>query len=928
MKKIISYLIAVMMVFAMIPYTAFAETAPEDGAAAPETSAGVEFVTEDITIGQPEEITVYYFENKDVKVESENTSIAYGMVTNSSMIISSGSVLYGKTIKITPSQIGTVNLIISANGEVDKIYTINVQPITAEESVHIGSGSEFEFVSLYDEVISFQETEGVTMNVLSKTQRTSTMIVNGVTVSEVNFVYKIQADYDEPGKYTYTISGEKTGEAYKITAVVTDHEWETEPQIDREATCEEEGQKSLHCTMCDVVKEETSIPVLEHTYDWVIDVPATEDAPGTMHEECTVCGAVTSEDTVIEQLTHTHELVRTEAVDAGCLTAGNIEYYSCQTCGSMFADEDTLEPLTQEEVVIAPRDHSVAVRPAVEATCETEGVTEEIYCSICNQILVPQKIILAKGHRYSNSWMTDDTVHWHECECGLKADEAIHEFEWIIDKPATETESGIKHEECLTCHVKRNENTNIDKLMHISDLVKIEAVPATCTTGGNIEYYYCRSCGNFYADEAMQHLIKKEDTVVKAKGHNYSEWQTISKSTCIKKGYEFTSCKDCGIAEIRELPLKTHKMEYLTKAPTCTEPGAEITYCTICMMEISEQIPAKGHVAVPIEIAPTCTDDGLTGGSKCYVCEAVLKQPTVIPALAHEYGKWITEKIPTCTAAGSEYRVCGKCKDIETAAIARLDHEVAVIPAVAPTCAAAGLSEGICCTSCNGILKAQETVAMLAHNWKTVMTVDKKATIRNGGSMSYHCADCNASNEGSVKRIYMIKKTTVKSPVYNGEVRTPAVTVVNAAGQQLKKGTDYTVTFKNAAGTKTVKPKNVGSYKAVINFKGKYSGSVTKDFKINPKSTAVTGLTKGKKQFTVKWSKRTAQVTGYQIKYSTKSNMNNAAFVLIKNSKTVSRTVKNLKAKQKYWVQVRTYKTVNGTKYWSAWSSKKAVTTK
>ena len=928
MKKLISSLIAIMMVLTMIPYTAFAETAPEDGSAVPDASVGAEFVTEDITIGHPEEITVYYFENKDVTVESENTSIAYGMVTNSSMIISSGTVLYGKTIKITPSQIGTANLIIRANGEVDKIYTINVQPIAPEENVHIGSSSEFEFVSLYDEVISFHETEGVTMNVLSKTQRTSTMIVNGVTVSEVNFVYKIQVDYDEPGEYTYTISGEKTGEAYKISAVVAEHEWEAEPQTDREATCTEDGQASVHCTECDAVKDETSIPVLEHTYDWVIDVPATEDAPGIMHEECIVCGAVANEDTVIEQLTHTHELVKTEAVEAGCLTAGNIEYYSCVTCGSMFADEETLEPLTQEEVIIAPHDHSLVVRPAVEATCETEGVTEEIYCSICEQVLVPQKIVLAKGHRYSNSWMMDDTGHWHECECGLKADESRHEFEWIIDKPATETESGIKHEECITCHAKKSENTNIDKLMHISDLVKIEAVPATCTTSGNIEYYYCRSCDNFYANEAMQHLIKKEDTVVKAKGHNYSEWQTISKSTCVRKGYEFTSCKDCGIAEIRELPLKTHKMEYLTKVPTCTEPGAEITYCTICNMEISERIPATGHVAVPVEIAPTCTEDGWTGGSKCAICEVVLEQPLVIPAMTHKYGEWIIEKVPTCTGPGAEYRVCSTCKNIENAVIARLDHEVEVVPAVAATCTATGLTEGIYCTSCNNVLKEQEPVAQMAHRWKTDMTVDRKATISNGGSMSYHCSDCNAINKASTVKIYMIKKTTVNSLVYNGSARTPVVTVVDNAGRQLQKGTDFIVTFKNAAGTRTVEPKNVGTYKAVVNFKGKYSGSVTKAFKINPKATTINNLTKGKGRFTVKWNKRTEQVTGYQIKYSGKSNMSNAKYIMIKTNKTVSKTVKNLKSKKKYWVQVRTFKTVNGTKYWSAWSGKWYVTTK
>ena len=67
-------------------------------------------------------------------------------------------------------------------------------------------------------------------------------------------------------------------------------------------------------------------------------------------------------------------------------------------------------------------------------------------------------------HSYGTDWKYDDTNHWHECECGDKADTAAHSFQWVIDKAATKEATGIKHEECTVCGKKRNENTVIDKL--------------------------------------------------------------------------------------------------------------------------------------------------------------------------------------------------------------------------------------------------------------------------------------------------------------------------------------------------------------------------------------------------------------------------------------------------------------------------------
>ncbi len=54
-------------------------------------------------------------------------------------------------------------------------------------------------------------------------------------------------------------------------------------------------------------------------------------------------------------------------------------------------------------------------------------------------------------HSYGTDWKHDETNHWHECACGDKADTAAHTFKWVVDKEATATEKGTKHEECTIC---------------------------------------------------------------------------------------------------------------------------------------------------------------------------------------------------------------------------------------------------------------------------------------------------------------------------------------------------------------------------------------------------------------------------------------------------------------------------------------------
>lgn len=190
-----------------------------------------------------------------------------------------------------------------------------------------------------------------------------------------------------------------------------------------------------------------------------------------------------------------------------------------------------------------------------------------------------------------------------------------------------------------------------------------------------------------------------------------------------------------------------------------------------------------------------------------------------------------------------------------------------------------------------------------------------KATVTVKGKGNY---------TGSAKVTFAIRmplskcKVTVKSQTYTGKALKPAVTV-KFGKTKLKVGTDYSVTYKNN--------KKIGLATAIVKGKGKYSGAKKVAFKINPKGTAFTKQTAGNRQITLKW-KNPKNVTGYEIQYSLKKSFSGKKAVKIKKAKTLTTTVRKLKANKTYYVRIRTYATVNKKNYCSAWSKAIAVKTR
>ncbi len=156
------------------------------------------------------------------------------------------------------------------------------------------------------------------------------------------------------------------------------------------------------------------------------------------------------------------------------------------------------------------------------------------------------------------------------------------------------------------------------------------------------------------------------------------------------------------------------------------------------------------------------------------------------------------------------------------------------------------------------------------------------------------------------------------SYTYSGSARKPTPTVT-WSDTTLVKNTDYTVSYKNNT--------KVGTATVTITGTGNFTGTTSKTFKINPKKTTGLTLSVYRGGFKAAWTKVSTQATGYQLQYSTSKDFSSKTTKTITSYKTVSKSIDGLKANTKYYVRIRTYKTVDDTKYYSGWSSVKSIKT-
>ena len=310
----------------------------------------------------------------------------------------------------------------------------------------------------------------------------------------------------------------------------------------------------------------------------------------------------------------------------------------------------------------------------------------------------------------------------------------------------------------------------------------------------------------------------------------------------------------------------------------------------------------------------TCT----TAGTVKYTCSCGDSYTETIPATGHKSSGWIVDKAASIGVKGSKHKECTVCKKVlETAeipALSRISISKASVTLSTSTYAYDGKAKkpGVTVKLNGKTLKNGTDYTVSYSNNTKVGTA--KVTITGKGNYT-----------GSVSKTYNIKNNFKKATVsgistkaFTGKNITQSITV-KYNGKTLKNGTDYTVSYSNN--------KNIGTATVKITGKGSYTGTITKTFKINPAKQEIQKLTAKSKAFFVDWAQK-GSATGYEIQYATNSKFTSAKKVTITNNKTDTKTISKLSGKKKYYVRVRSYTTVKGTKYYGAWSSVKNVTTK
>lgn len=205
--------------------------------------------------------------------------------------------------------------------------------------------------------------------------------------------------------------------------------------------------------------------------------------------------------------------------------------------------------------------------------------------------------------------------------------------------------------------------------------------------------------------------------------------------------------------------------------------------------------------------------------------------------------------------------------------------------------------------------KVQVLAYKYATTVKNMAQANSAKTKGTQGGMNFSYASVGAGS------MAYCKYPTLSSRTYTGKSQYPSVKVTYGS-YTLINGTDYTVSYSSN--------KYVGTAKVKVTGKGIFTSSKTLTFKINPKGTSISKLSRAKKAFTAYWKKQSSQTSGYQIRYSLYKSMAKAK--TITTTKTYKKVTK-LKSKKTYYVQVRTYKTVGGKRYYSSWSTRKYVKT-
>lgn len=633
--------------------------------------------------------------------------------------------------------------------------------------------------------------------------------------------------------------------------------------------------------------------IVPHYLTRKITKKATCTEDGVITYTCTECN-----ESYTEKIPATGHKYNDVVTEASC-DKGGYTLHTCANCGDTYKDDFT-----------APTGHKYTKTTVKQPSCDTDGVS--VYtCDTCGDSY--SEVIKAKGHIYASEVTkkancTDDGVITYTCAiCGDKYTEVIkakgHNYSAEVIKKANCTDDEVITYTCANCGDKYTEVIKAKGHNYSAEVTK----KATCDTDG-VKTFTCADCGDVYTEK------------LEALGHTYGISEVV-KPTCDNDGYTKFTCSVCGDSYSKVINATGHKYNDKIVSASCDKGGYTLHTCENCGDIYKDNFTSPlGHDYTSQTVKPACETDG----EKTFTCTRCGDTYTeVIKTKGHVYKRTVVAA--DCETDGYTLVECMECHDsFKEGYVGAKGHTIVTDKAVAATCTTAGKTEGSHCSVCGKVIKAQTEIKAKGHvagDWIT----DKAAAVGVKGRKHRSCMVCGAVVESadipalSPKSISSASVSlSIATYSFDGKFKTPSVTV-KLGSIALRKGIDYVVSYRNN--------KNVGKATVVITGKGLYAGTITRTFVINPAKQEIQKLTAKSKGFYIDYAAK-GHATGYEIQYATNSSFSGAKKTVITSNKTDKVTVSKLSGNKKYYVRVRTYTTVNGIKYYGAWSAVKTVTTK
>lgn len=407
------------------------------------------------------------------------------------------------------------------------------------------------------------------------------------------------------------------------------------------------------------------------------------------------------------------------------------------------------------------------------------------------------------------------------------------------------------------------------------DCISLESVVISnnVTVLSNGVFYKCRNLKTINLPSKLKKI-----------GHGCFQKSGIESITFPDTLEEIGQCAFSGCTSLTSVKIPT-KVKVLCGSTFlgCTSLASAIVPPSVEKSGI-ENVASDGNDHSNLQIFPSTTV--IYGHSGSFIAEQAATYGN--PFVDSKYVATVKTE-PTCTTYGVTEMFCPTCNYRYTATPSPLGHHMVDTPMVPATCDAPGHTAGKQCDRCGQ-------------------------------------AGAGVQEISQIGQIKLTKSTYT----YNGKAKKPAVKVKDMNDSVIA-AKNYTVSYSGGR-------KKIGKYKVTIVFQGSYTGTVTKTFMVTPKKVSIKGLQAGSKSLTVKWSGKASQVSGYQVQLATNKKFTKNVKTSEVNKKKqvkkkqVTKTIKKLKSKKKYYVRVRAYKTVKfegkKTKIYSGWSKAKSIKVK